>query len=436
MSLFSRDVEKIRPAKSLKGTISVPGDKSISHRYAMVAALAEGTSEIRGYAASQDCHSTLACLKKMGVKIDERGETVRIHGRGLDGLKPPPDGVELDAGNSGSTMRMLSGILAGQSFRSVMKGDASLSQRPMSRIVIPLELMGAQIKTGEGGRPPLEIRGGSLHAVQYELPVPSAQVKSAVLLAGLFAPGETQVVEPTPTRDHTEILLEQFGADIGRHQRTIAIQGRPRLEAQSLQVPGDISSAAFLLGAALIVPGSDLVIHNVGLNPTRTALLDVLVGAGGYIKILNIEMVNGELVGDLHVQASRLKGIEISPEMVAGVIDEVPMLAVVGTQTEEGFRVRGAAELRVKESDRIRTVVDNLRRMGVEAEEFPDGMRVAGRQKLRGADIDPQGDHRIAMAFAIAGLIADPVKPTRIRSARCVNVSFPGFFKTLGKLAG
>ena len=414
--------------------MSVPGDKSISHRCAMVAALAEGTSEIQGFATNQDCRSTLDCLEKMGIEIEQRKATVRVHGRGLDGLKSPRRGAVLYAGNSGSTMRLISGILAGQSFRSVIDGDQSLSLRPMSRVVNPLEEMGAQIKTADGGRPPLEIQGRPLHAVQYELPVPSSQVKSAVLLAGLFAPGETRVIEPIPTRDHTEILLEQFGADIGRHQRIIAVQGRPRLEAQSFQVPGDISSAAFLLAAALIVSGSDLVIQNVGLNPTRTALLDVLVGAGGYIKILNVEMINGELVGDLHVEASHLKGVEILPEMVAGVIDELPMLAVVGTQTDEGFFVRSAGELRLKESDRIKTVVENLRRMGAEVEEFPDGMRVPGRQKLHGADIDSQGDHRIAMAFAIAGLVADSSTSTRIRSARCVNISFPGFFKTLRKL--
>lgn len=432
MKIFSRDREIIHPAKSLQGMLPVPGDKSISHRYALLAALAEGMTEIRGYSPSRDCESTLECLRKLGVTASKVGDTVKIEGRGLAGLRAPRS--KLDAGNSGTTMRLAAGILAGQSFRSVIQGDKSLSRRPMSRVITPLEQMGAEIKSAEDGRPPLTIRGGALTALRYELPVASAQVKSAVLLAGLFAEGVTQVVEPLPTRDHTEIALEHFGAEVGRHDLTIAVEGRPKLKAQSLDVPGDLSSAAFLIAAALITPDSDLTLRNVGLNPTRTALLDLLVGAGGYLKILNVEMIQGELVGDLHVRSSRLTALAVPKEKVPSLIDEVPVLGVLGTQTEDGFEIQGAEELRVKESDRIRTVAENLRRMGAEVEEFPDGFRVPGRQKLRGAQINPEGDHRIAMAFAVAGLVAEGSEPTTILGSRSAAVSYPDFYKTLKKL--
>jgi 3-phosphoshikimate 1-carboxyvinyltransferase len=417
----------IKPAKRLSGSVRMPGDKSISHRYALLAAIAEGPSEIRFFASSADCQSTLDCLKKLGVEIDRRGNTVSIQGAGLAGLKPPQD--VLDAGNSGSTMRMLAGILAGQPFRSVLTGDASLSRRPMKRVIEPLTRMGARFESAEGGLPPLQIEGGALRPIRYELPVASAQVKSAVLLAGLFAEGETEVIEPVPTRDHTEIALEQMGAEIGRHGRAIAVRGRARLEGRKLHVPGDISSAAFFIVAALLVPESNLVIHNVGLNPTRTAMLDLVASMGGRVKVLNVEMVNGELLGDLHVESSQVQGGEIRPEMVPGLIDELPVLAVLGTQTEQGLSFRGAAELRVKESDRLAAVAANLRRMGAEVEEFPDGLRVAGRQRLRGAEIETYGDHRIAMAFAVAGLVAEGT--TLIRDSACVDISFPNFFTTL-----
>jgi 3-phosphoshikimate 1-carboxyvinyltransferase len=423
--------KKIRPAKRLTGTVQVPGDKSISHRYAMLGAIAEGPSEIHFFATSADCQSTLDCLKELGVTIERRENVVSIQGAGLAGLKPPQQA--LDAGNSGSTMRMLSGILAGQPFRTVIGGDASLSRRPMKRVIDPLTQMGARIRSAEGGLPPLEIQGGALHPIRYELPVASAQVKTAVLFAGLYAEGETTVVEPLATRDHTEIALEQMGAEIGRHQRTIAVRGRAGLEGKKLYVPGDISSAAFFLVAGLLVPESNLVIRNVGLNPTRTAILDVLASMGGRVKILNVEMLNGELLGDLHVEAGSLQGGEIPGELVPGLIDELPVLSVLGTQADQGLTFHGAAELRVKESDRIAVVAANLRRMGAEVEEFPDGLRVAGRQKLRGAEIDTQGDHRIAMAFATAGLVAEGT--TVIRDSACVDVSFPEFFETLERVA-
>lgn len=431
MSLFnSAKANKVQAAKRVVGSVRMPGDKSISHRYAMLAAIAEGPSAIHGFSASADCRSTLECLKQLGVKIECQEHTVVVQGAGLSGLRVPA--ASLDAGNSGTTMRMLAGILAGQPFRSVLTGDASLSRRPMKRVIDPLTRMGARIQSAEGGLPPLEIEGGTLKPIRYELPVPSAQVKSAVLLAGLFAEGETEVIEPVATRDHTEIALEQMGADISRRGRTIAVRGYARLEGRKLYVPGDISSAAFFLVAALLVPASNLVIENVGLNPTRTAILDLLAPMGGRVRVLNVEMVNGELLGNLHVEASKVQGGEIPPETVPGLIDELPVLAVLGTQTEQGLAFHGAAELRVKESDRVAVVAENLRRMGAEVEEFPDGLRVAGQQKLRGAEIETRGDHRMAMAFTVAGLIADG--PTIIRDSACVDVSFPDFFETLARV--
>jgi len=431
MTLFGSKTKKIQPAKKLQGSVQFPGDKSISHRYAMLGAIAEGPTEIHFFSTSADCQSTLDCLKRLGVKIERRENVVTIQGAGLGGLRGPSG--NLDAGNSGSTMRMLAGILAGQPFRSVLSGDASLSRRPMKRVADPLMQMGARIKTAQGGLPPLEIEGGALKPIRYELPVPSAQVKSAILLAGILTEGETAVVERTPTRDHTEIALEQMGADIARHQHTIAVRGRARLGGKKLYVPGDISSAAFFMAAGLILPEANLVLQNVGLNPTRTAILDVLVPMGGRVKVINLEMLNGELLGDLHVESSTLRGGEIPAEAVPGLIDELPVLCVLGTQTDQGLAFRGAAELRVKESDRLAAVAENLRRMGAEVEEYPDGLRVAGRQTLRGAEIDPHGDHRIAMAFAVAGLRAQGT--TLIKDSACVDISFPGFFDTLARVA-
>jgi len=431
MGLFgSAKSKKIKPAKAVTGSIQLPGDKSISHRYAMLAAIAEGSSEIHFFSSSADCQSTLACLGKLGVTIERRDNVVTIQGVGLRGLRPPRE--VLDAGNSGSTMRMLAGILAGQPFRSVLSGDASLSRRPMQRVIDPLTRMGARIWSAEGARPPLEIEGGALQPIRYELPVPSAQVKSAVLFAGLCAEGETEVVEHTATRDHTEIALEQMGVEIGRHGHTISVRGPARLEGRTVHVPGDISSAAFFLASALLVPESNLVIQNVGLNPTRTAILDLLASMGGDIHVLNVEMLHGELLGDVRAGSSCLEGGEIPPGLIPRLIDELPVLAVVGTQTEKGLWFRGAGELRVKESDRLAAVAPNLRRMGAEVEEFPDGLRVLGRQTLRSAEIDSYGDHRIAMAFAVAGLVAEGI--TLIRGSDCVDVSFPGFFDALARV--
>ena len=427
----SNTTKTISKANRLAGQLSMPGDKSISHRYAMLAAIAEGRSLIHSFAESVDCQSTLNCLKRLGVKIERQGNEVSVEGAGLDGLRACAE--PLDAGNSGSTIRMMSGILSGQSFQTVIGGDASLSRRPMKRIIEPLTRMGAHIRSSEGGLPPLTIEGGNLVPIRYELPVASAQVKTAVLFAGLYAKGLTEVVEPHPARDHSEIALKQFGVEVGRRDGAISVCGRARLTAQELTVPGDISSAAFFLVAGLLVPGSELTLQNIGLNPTRTAIVEFLRSIGGDITVLNSESRNGEPAGSLRVRAGSLAGGEIPREVIPGLIDELPVLAVLGTQTEQGLVFRGAQELRVKESDRIAAVADNLRRMGAEVEEFPDGMRIPGRQRLKGAEITSYGDHRIAMAFSIAGLIAEG--STTIQDSGCVEISFPTFFETIAQVA-
>jgi 3-phosphoshikimate 1-carboxyvinyltransferase len=426
------NIRQIHPKKRLLGAIHFGGDKSISHRYAMLAAIAQGRSEIRNFSTSADCQSTLNCLEQLGVKIQRHGNTVTVDGAGFDSLRAPAE--TLDAGNSGSTLRMLSGILAAQPFRSVLTGDASLSRRPMKRVIDPLTQMGARIESAPGGLPPLTIEGRRLRPIRYELPVASAQVKTAILLAGLFTEGETTVVEPLATRDHTEIALAEMGAKIRRNGRAITVEGPARLEARTFEAPGDISSAAFFMAAALMVPGSKLTLPGLGLNPTRTALISLLVKMGARIRVANQRVAQGEPVGDLEVEAGRLEGGEIPPEMIPGLIDELPVLSVLGTQTEEGLWFHGAAELRVKESDRLRAVTENLRRMGAEVEEFPDGLRVAGRQKLSGAAVESYGDHRIAMAFAVAGLAARGT--TVIRNSDCVGISFPNFFQELERVSG
>ncbi|MGH9395521.1 MAG: 3-phosphoshikimate 1-carboxyvinyltransferase [Terriglobia bacterium] len=423
----SSETRTILPAGRLAGVLRLPGDKSISHRYAMLGAIAEGATEINGFASSADCQSTLDCLRGLGVPIHREGGAVSIEGRGINGLRAPS--APLDAGNSGSTMRMLSGLLAGQSFKSRLTGDASLSRRPMKRIIEPLTQMGARITAAEGGLPPLDIEGRELKPIHYQPSVASAQVKTAVLFAGLLAPGTTSVYEPVATRDHTEIVLAQMGAALTHADGLITLTGPARLKSLQALVPGDISSAAFFLAAALLVPGSSLILENVGLNPTRSAVAGVLTAMGGQLRTFNAKIENGEQVGDIEVRHSRLEGGEIPLEVIPNLIDELPVLSVLGAQTRQGLWFRGASELRVKESDRLAAVAQNLRRMGAEVEEFPDGLRVAGQQTLRGAEVDSFGDHRIAMAFAIAGLIAQG--GVSIRNAGCVNISFPEFFDML-----
>ena len=422
--------KSISPAAAITGSISLPGDKSISHRYAMIASIAEGETRISNYSTGADCHSTLGCMRALGIDIEGSGTEFVIRGRGMNGLRAPS--AALDAGNSGSTIRMLSGILAAQPFRSRIFGDESLSRRPMQRIMKPLSEMGARITARDEKFPPLEIEGGALRPITYPLPVPSAQVKTCVLFAGLFAEGETIVVEPVRSRDHTEIALREFGADLTVDRGHIKLQGRPVLTGRPVIVPSDISSAAFFLVAALLVPGSRLAIRGVGMNPTRSALLDFLAGMGARIRIPDLSSMNGELSGEIQVEYSELRGGVISGALTAAVIDEIPVLAVLGAATEEGVSVRDAGELRIKETDRIRTVVENLRRMGVQAEELPDGFVVPGRQKFRAAEIDSYGDHRIAMAFAVAALRADG--PCVIREAEAASVSFPEFWDTLAAI--
>lgn len=426
--------EKISPARGIRGTIHVPGDKSISHRYAILAAVAEGGSEIFNYSTGADCQSTLACLRALGVRCqsEEKDEhnVLTIAGEGLDGLKAPAD--VLNAGNSGSTMRMLAGVLAAQPFTSQITGDSSLAKRPMQRIIAPLSDMGARIEAKDGEYPPLRIDGTTLHGIDYELPIPSAQVKSCILLAGLNADSETVVRARITTRDHTELALREFGADIDMEPRVTRVRPGRALSAKRLIVPGDLSSAAFFIVAALMLPGSDLIVANVGLNPTRTALLDVLRGMGANIRVLHIEQANGELLGNLRIKTCRVGGGTIQGAVTAAVIDEIPILSVLGAVSERGLLIRDAGELRVKETDRIEAIANNLRRMGIVVNTNRDSIEIPGRQSFRAADIDSCGDHRIAMAFSIAALAADGV--STIQHAGAASVSFPGFYSALREL--
>jgi 3-phosphoshikimate 1-carboxyvinyltransferase len=431
--------QTIRPAKFLTGGVDLPGDKSISHRYAMLAALADGTSELRHFSAAADCHSTLACMQALGSDVKTEKDTVRITGHGCQGLRESRK--PLDAGNSGTTIRLLAGILVGQKFSSKLTGDASLQKRPMKRVVAPLREMGADIRAREDNFAPLEIRGAKLRAIDYKMPMASAQVKSAVLLAGLFADGITSVTEPARTRDHTELALDEFGVHVEKDGRTIRVHGlagdhgNAQLRPRSLDVPGDLSSAVFFIAAASLLPDSNILIHNVGLNPTRTAILDLFAEMGASISMVSLKTSHGEVIGDLSVKGATLKGGVIEGSRIPLVIDELPMLAALGPYTEQGIEIRDAAELRVKESDRIAALAENLCHMGATVEERPDGLRVKGRTagRLHGAEIEPHGDHRIAMAFAIAGLAADG--PTVIRDAGCAAVSFPAFFQELDRMA-
>jgi 3-phosphoshikimate 1-carboxyvinyltransferase len=370
-------------------------------------------------------------VEALGAKVERGDDEIAITGGGLDGLSQPA--ADLDAGNSGSTIRMLSGILAAQKFSTRIFGDESLSRRPMERIMKPLAAMGARIEARDGRFPPLIITGSELYPIDYTLPVASAQVKSCLLLAGLYAEGATVVREPMRSRDHTEIALAEFGADITVAGRVITLKGRPRLTGRDLAVPSDLSSAAFFLVAALLVPDSELVIEGVGLNPTRSALLDFLISIGAKIKVLQVAQENGELVGDIRVTNAPIRGGLIQREMTAALIDELPVLAVLGAASDEGLDIRDAAELRVKETDRIATVVENFARMGIRVEARPDGMTVPGRQRFRAAQFDSFGDHRIAMAFAVAALRGDG--ESVIGNADSASVSFPQFFSILKQVS-
>ena len=423
--------QKISPARAVSGAVLLPGDKSISHRYAMLAAIAEGTTKIENYSGGADCQSTLACVRALGAGVEANGGAVHITGRGLEGLHQPES--TLDAGNSGSTIRMLSGILAAQPFVTRIGGDESLSRRPMERIMKPLAQMGAHIEASENRFPPLTIHGRPLHSMEYTPPMASAQVKSCVLFAGLFAEGRTTVHEPMRTRDHTELALREFGAEVDIEKRSVTVTGRPHLEGRELRVPGDLSAAAFFLVAALIVPQSSLTIHGVGLNPTRSTLLDFLAEMGAQIRILDVTSAGGELIGDVLVRNSRIRGGLLEKARTAALIDEIPVLAVLGAASEEGLIVRDASELRVKETDRIATIAENFERMGLEITVHEDGFEVPGRQAFHAAELDSFGDHRIAMAFSIAALAADG--PSIMLDPGAASVSFPEFFATLQRVA-
>ena len=421
----------IRPVGGIEGAVSLPGDKSISHRYAMLCSLAEGRSVLTNYPTGEDCASTIGCMRGLGAACAHRGTKVVIQGVGEDGLRAPS--APLDAGNSGTTMRLLSGILAGQPFQTDIGGDESLSKRPMKRIMTPLRKMGARVDARDGQFPPLRIQGGALRPIRYELPVASAQVKSSVLLAGLNAPGTTTVIEPVETRNHTEIALRRLGAEVSVNACEIAVRGGPVLTGCNMRIPSDLSSAVFFLAATLMLPGSSLQIEGVGLNPTRTAVLAVLRGMGAEIEVRDLTDEGGEAVGTLVARGARpLSGGEICGATVAGVIDEIPMLAVLGAVSERGLRIRDAGELRVKETDRIAAVVSNLRAMGVQVREYEAGMDIEGQSKLRAAQLDSCGDHRIAMAFAVAALVADGA--SSLSGAEAASVSFPEFFDMLGTI--
>jgi 3-phosphoshikimate 1-carboxyvinyltransferase len=428
----------VKPARRVVGRLQLPGDKSISHRYAMLAALADGPSVISHYSSGADCAATLACLRSLGVPIDERVALapsssapeieVRITGRGVRGLAAPQK--PLNAHNSGTTMRLLSGMVAAHPFASTIIGDASLSRRPMRRVIEPLERMGAHIRS-DSGRPPLTIIGADLQGIDYALEVPSAQVKSAILLAGLQAAGRTRVVEPAPTRNHTELALHAFGARVTSTGCAVEIESGQRLSAQQLVVPGDLSAAAFWAVAAAALPGSELELEHVGLNPTRTALLDVLARAGAHVERLVETEDGGEPRGNVRIRHADVKALVIGPEEVPCLIDELPVLAAHATFGGE-LVVTGAAELRVKESDRISALVRGLRMLGGDIEELADGFHVRGARRLRGGQTDSAGDHRLAMAFAIAALGAEG--PSMITGAEAVDISYPGFFATLESL--
>jgi 3-phosphoshikimate 1-carboxyvinyltransferase len=425
-------------ARNVSGSLRLPGDKSISHRYAMLAGIARGCSRVENFATGADCASTVECMKALGCEVrreEAQGgragtPALEIEGSGA-ALRSP--GRPLDCGNSGSTMRMLSGILAGQGFRSELTGDASLSRRPMARIIEPLRAMGADI-SGEGNRPPLFIQGGKLRSIDYTLPVASAQVKSCLLFAGLYAEGETRITEPARTRDHTELGLRAFGAEVGNPERNQwCIRGGQALHPVHVVAPGDISTAAFFLCAAALFRDSNLVFDNLLLNPTRAVLLDVLRALGLRLSVLHVEERHGELAGVVQARFGELRGLTVSGATTAALIDELPVLAAIAPYTGEGMEIRDARELRVKESDRIAAVAANLRAMGAQVEEREDGWRIPGGQRLHGAELQSFDDHRIAMAFAISALRAEG--ESRMSGAEAARISFPEFYSTLATIA-
>ena len=421
----------IKKLKALKGTLSVPGDKSISHRAVMFGALAQGTTKISGFLEGADCLSTILCFRQMGISIEQSGSEVLVHGKGLHGLSAPS--AILDTGNSGTTTRLISGILAGQQFSSTLTGDASIQSRPMNRIMTPLKEMGADITSlKNNGCAPLSIQGTKLHGIHYNSPVASAQVKSCILLAGMYADGETKVTEPVLSRNHTEIMLHYFGADVRSFGTTASISPEPELTAREISVPGDISSAAYFIAAGLLTPNSEILLKNIGINPTRDGILKVCRQMGADITLLN-EKHQGEPTADILVRTSSLHGTTIEGDMIPTLIDEIPIIAIMSAFAQGTTIIRDAQELKVKESDRIAVMCDNLKRMGADVTPTEDGMIINGGNPLHGACIDSYLDHRIAMSFAVAGTICDGI--LSINGGECVNISYPEFYKDLYSLS-
>lgn len=414
----------------LNGKIKIPGDKSISHRAVMFGSLAKGDTKITGFLKGDDCMSTISCFKKLGIDIEVNDDNVIVHGKGLNGLNTPKE--TLDVGNSGTTIRLISGILAAQGFDSTLNGDASIQKRPMNRVIKPLSQMGADIESTNDGYAPLTIHGKKLKSMEYTMPVASAQVKSSILLASLFAEGTTTIIEPVASRDHTEIMLNYFGANIKNENGVITSTPVKELYGKNLEVPGDISSAAFFMVAGLVVPNSHIIIENVGINPTRTGIIDALKAMGGYVEIINERKSGGELVGDIEVKTSSLKATTLEGSIIPRMIDEIPVFTVAALCAEGTTVVKDATELKVKESNRIATMSQELGKMGVVIEETDDGMIIKGNQKLKGAEVYSHLDHRVAMSCAIAGLIAEG--ETTIIDADCVGISFPNFYNLLNNL--
>lgn len=423
---------KIKRGKAFNKVLQVPGDKSISHRAVMFGAIAEGPTRIENFLPGDDCHHTIECFRRLGVEIEREGPTtLTVFGKGWQGLREPDQC--LDVGNSGTTIRLMLGILAGSPFFSAIYGDASIARRPMDRVVIPLRRMGARIDGRADGRfTPLAVRGGDLKGIDYDSPVASAQVKSCILLAGLRAEGWTRVREPHPSRDHTERMLASFGAEISVEEGTVTVKGGQNLSSCPVRVPGDISSAAFLLAAALVIPGSRVTVRDVGLNPTRTGILDVFRAMGAEVNVTLTDQWCGEPVGDVTVSGGSLRGVEVGGKLIPRLIDEIPVLAVVATQAEGRTVIRDAAELKVKESNRIATVASELRKLGANVEETPDGLVIEGPTPLQGALIDSHGDHRIGMAMAIAGLASEG--GVIVKGAEAISVSFPNFGRIIESL--
>ncbi len=421
---------QFKQVSRLRGEVTVPGDKSISHRAVMFGALAKGTTEITGFLKGADCLSTISCFRQMGIEIQDDGEKILVHGKGLHGLSAPSS--TLDTGNSGTTTRLISGILSGQKFTSLLNGDASIQKRPMKRIITPLSQMGASIESiHENGCAPLKITGRPLHGISYLSPVASAQVKSAILLAGLYADGKTSVTEPAVSRNHTELMLAGFGGNVKTEGLTASVLPEPKLTAQKLKVPGDISSAAYFIAAGSLVPDSEILIQNVGVNPTRNGILKIAKEMGADITLLN-EHTAGEPVADLLVKSSSFHGVTIEGDIIPTLIDELPVIAVMAAAARGTTVIRDAAELKVKESDRIAVMTENLSAMGCDITATEDGMIINGGKPLHGAVIDSHLDHRIAMSFAVASMIAEG--ETKITDADCVNISYPNFYQDLASL--